>query len=124
GVSEVARMAGLRVSQLFRWRNELCKHAEASMAPFVPVEIGSSVRLREVAESSLATTAGRRGKSQGFIEIDLGTGQRVRSMATLIINSITIVTAATFATGYVLQFAMDQPNKLISMRRVRSGVAQ
>lgn len=33
-VSEVARMAGLHVSQLFRWRKELCKHGEASMAPF------------------------------------------------------------------------------------------
>ncbi|HVR58097.1 MAG TPA: transposase, partial [Pseudolabrys sp.] len=41
-VSEVARMAGLHVSQLFRWRKELCKHGEASTAPFVPVEIGPS----------------------------------------------------------------------------------
>ncbi|MCP1838576.1 transposase-like protein [Bradyrhizobium sp. USDA 4524] len=39
-VSEVARVAGLHVSQLFRWRKELCRHGEASIAPFVPVEIG------------------------------------------------------------------------------------
>ncbi|WP_128948614.1 transposase [Bradyrhizobium nanningense] len=31
-VSEVARMAGLHVSQLFRWRKELCKQGEASIA--------------------------------------------------------------------------------------------
>ncbi|WP_420809184.1 transposase [Bradyrhizobium zhanjiangense] len=30
-VSEGARMAGLHVSQLFRWRKELCKHSEASI---------------------------------------------------------------------------------------------
>jgi transposase len=77
-VSEVARVAGLHVSQLFRWRKELCKHAEASIAPFVPVEIGLSVPSREVAEASLVTTSGRRRKNQGIIEIDLGTGPRIR----------------------------------------------
>src|SRR6478735_4804982 len=63
-VSEVARMAGLHVSQLFRWRKELCKHGEASTAPFVPVEI--------------LPLAARRRKSQGIIEIDLGSGHRIR----------------------------------------------
>jgi transposase len=77
-VSEVARAAGLHVSQLFRWRKELCKQAEASVAPFVPVEIGLSVPPREVAEAPLATTSERRRKSQGIIEIDLGTGPRIR----------------------------------------------
>jgi transposase len=73
-VSEVARVAGLHVSQLFRWRKELCRHGEASIAPFVPVEIGPSA---EVAEAPLTTTA-RRRKSQGIIEIDLGSGHRIR----------------------------------------------
>lgn len=77
-VSEVARIAGLHVSQLFRWRKELCKHGEASMAPFVPVEIGSSVPPREVAEAPLTTTAARRRQSHGIIEIDLGSGHRIR----------------------------------------------
>ena len=77
-VSEVARMAGLHVSQLFRWRKELCKHAEASIAPFVPVEIGSSVPPRAVAEAPLTTTAPRRRKRHGIIEIDLGSGHRIR----------------------------------------------
>ena len=74
-VSEVARMAGLHVSQLFRW---VCKHGEASIAPFVPVEIGPSVPPREVAEAPLTTTAARRRKSVGIIEIDLGSGHRIR----------------------------------------------
>lgn len=75
-VSEVARLAGLHVSQLFRWRKELCKHGEASIAPFVPVEIGPSVPPR--AEAPLTTAAVRRRKSQGIIEIDLGSGHRIR----------------------------------------------
>ena len=76
-VSEVARMAGLHVSQLFRWRKELCKHGGASIAPFVPVAIGPSAPPREVAEAPLTTTA-RRRKSQCIIEIDLGSGHRIR----------------------------------------------
>ncbi|WP_166298498.1 IS66-like element accessory protein TnpA [Bradyrhizobium sp. 2S1] len=66
-VSEVARVAGLHVSQLFRWRKELCRHGEASIAPFVPVEIGPSALPREVAEAALTPTA-RRRKSQGIID--------------------------------------------------------
>ncbi|MCK1624879.1 transposase [Bradyrhizobium sp. 160] len=77
-VSEVARMAGLHVSQLFRWRKELCKHGEASIAPFVSVEIGPSVPPQEVAEALLTATAVRRRKNQGIIEIDLGSGRRIR----------------------------------------------
>ena len=76
-VSEVARVAGLHVSQLFRWRKELCRHGAASAAPFVPVEIGP-VPPREVAEAPLTTTAVRRRKSHGIIEIDLGSGHRIR----------------------------------------------
>ncbi|MET4295780.1 transposase [Bradyrhizobium sp. LB8.2] len=76
-VSEVARMAGLHVSQLFRWRKDLCKQSHTSIAPFMPVEIGPPVLPREVAEVPLTMTA-RRRKSQGIIEIDLGGGHRIR----------------------------------------------
>lgn len=71
-------MAGLHVSQLFRWRKELCKHGETSIAPLVPVEIGPSVPPRDVAESPLTTAPARRRRSQGIIEIDLGSGHRIR----------------------------------------------
>lgn len=76
-VSEVARVAGFHVSQLLRWRKELCRHGEASIAPFVPVEIGPSAPPREVTEAPLTTTA-RRRRSRGIIEIDLGSGHRIR----------------------------------------------
>ena len=72
-------MAGLHVSQLFRWRKELCKHGETSIAPLVPVEIGPSVAPRDAGEAPLTTvTPGRRGRSQGIIEIDLSSGHRIR----------------------------------------------
>jgi transposase len=77
-VSEVARMAGLHVSQLFRWRKELCNHGETSVAPLVPVEIGPSVPPRDVAEAPLTTAPARRRKSQGIIEIDLSSGHCIR----------------------------------------------
>ncbi len=77
-VSEVARMAGLHVSQLFRWRKELCKHGKTSVAPFVPVEIGPSVPARDVAQARSATASACRRKSQGIIEIDPDSGHRIR----------------------------------------------
>ena len=77
-VSEVARMAGLHVSQLFRWRKELCKRSETSIAPLVPVKIGPSVVPRGVAEAPLTTAPERRRRSQGIIEIDLSSGHRIR----------------------------------------------
>jgi transposase len=76
GVSEVARAAGIHVSQLFRWRKELCVRSEASVAPLVPVEIVPSPRPRKAEEPSSTTV--RRHASQGIIEIELGGGCCVR----------------------------------------------
>jgi hypothetical protein len=56
-----AYLHGLHVSQLFRWRKELCNHGETSIAPLVPVEIGPSVPPRDVAEAPLTTAPARRG---------------------------------------------------------------
>jgi transposase len=74
-VSEVARAAGLHVSQLFKWRKQLCKRATASTVPLVPVEIIPSSPSREADEPSL-TAIGRKGP--GIIEIELSGGHRVR----------------------------------------------
>lgn len=74
---EPRRLTASACRLLFRWRKELCKHSEASIAPFVPVAIGSSVPMQEAAEASVTTTAVRRPRSQGIIEIYLGRGQRV-----------------------------------------------
>ena len=60
--SEVARSAGIYVSQLFRWRKEICKRADAGVPRLVPVEIA----------------APRWGRMRGIIEIELGRGRRIR----------------------------------------------
>jgi transposase len=77
-VSEVARAAGLHVSQLFKWRKELCKRGEASVAPLIPVEIGPSARPGEADEPSSTMVPARRRRNQGVIEIELDGGHRVR----------------------------------------------
>ncbi|SMF83106.1 IS66-like element accessory protein TnpA, partial [Tistlia consotensis] len=50
-VSEVARSAGLHVSQLFRWRKQLCTRIDAPPAPesqaLVPVQIVPDEGSRE-----------------------------------------------------------------------------
>ncbi|MER8665446.1 transposase [Mesorhizobium sp. M1148] len=38
-VSEIARSAGIHVSQLFRWRKELCQISAPSVPQLVPVEV-------------------------------------------------------------------------------------
>ncbi|MQX79064.1 transposase [Sinorhizobium medicae] len=38
-VSEIARLAGIHVSQLFRWRKELCQISAPSVPRLVPVEV-------------------------------------------------------------------------------------
>lgn len=75
-VSDVARAAGIHVSQLFRWRKELCKLSEASVAPLMPVAIVPPPPQMD--ELSLTPTPARRRRSQGIIEIELGDGHRVR----------------------------------------------
>jgi transposase len=76
-VSEVARSAGLHVSQLFKWRKELCKRSDTIVAGLVPVEIVASP-LKQVEGPASIATAERRRKKGGIIEIELGSGHRVR----------------------------------------------
>ncbi|WP_411780313.1 transposase [Bradyrhizobium sp. UFLA01-814] len=82
-VSEVARMAGLHVSQLFRWRNELCKHGETSIAPLVPVEIEPSVPPRDVAEAPLTRGPARRRRTRASSRSILVADTASGAMATL-----------------------------------------
>jgi transposase len=67
--SEVAREAGIHASQLFRWRQELCKRAPAPVA-FNPVVVAP---VPEPATSSLPAPS-----SEGMIEIEFATGGRMR----------------------------------------------
>jgi transposase len=64
--SEVARAAGIHVSQLFRWRQQLC-----GAAPATPVFAPVMVAPGPGAAAALPTT-------QPAIEIEFATGARMR----------------------------------------------
>ena len=65
--SEVARAAGIHVSQLFRWRQQLCERVQIPAA-FNPVAIAA-----EPAPASPAAS-----EPGGTIEIEFATGGRMR----------------------------------------------
>jgi transposase len=75
--SVVARAAGIHVSQLFRWRKELCDRVDAGASQLVPVEIVPAAAILPAIEAP-ASSAGRRRRKSGIIEIELGGGRRVR----------------------------------------------
>src|SRR3954468_16695906 len=75
--SEIARSAGLHVSQLFRWRKRLCERIAPEAPTFLPVMI------RPPADGSPASATSaprrkRRARREGRIEIELVSGDRVR----------------------------------------------
>lgn len=72
--SEVARSAGIHVSQLFRWRKDLCTGVEPAVPSLVPVEVVPAA----VASPPSIPAVGQRGRRTGIIEIELGGGRRVR----------------------------------------------
>lgn len=74
--SEVARSAGIHVSQLFRWRKDLCDRVDAASSQLIPVEIAPAVATPAVEAPSVSP--GRRRRKSGIIEIEPGGGQRVR----------------------------------------------
>jgi transposase len=76
-VSEVARSAGIHVSQLFRWRKDLCDRVDAGSSQLVPVEIVPAVAMPPAVKVPSASP-GRRRRKSGIIEIELGGGRRVR----------------------------------------------
>jgi len=74
-VSEVARSAGIHVSQLFRWRKDLCDRVDAGSSQLVPVEIVPAFVPPAV---EAPAPPSRRSRKSGIIEIELGGGRRVR----------------------------------------------
>jgi transposase len=71
--SEVARSANIHVSQLFRWRKQLCERAVPRAPALIPVAIVPDAPA--VAEAATPTRSRRRA---GVIEIGLSGGRRVR----------------------------------------------
>lgn len=77
-VSEVARSAGIHVSQLFRWRKDLCDRVDAGSSQLVPVEIVPAAMPSAIETPAPSAPSGRHRRKSGIIEIDLGGGHRVR----------------------------------------------
>ena len=79
--SEVARAAGIHVSQLFRWRKDLCDRIAPPAPQFLPVVMEPEPPSSPAPETRTPTRQrGRprgRGK-RGIIEIELVGGKRVR----------------------------------------------
>ena len=79
-LSETAREAGIHVSQLFRWRKELCRIGDPSMpvsSTLVPVIVSEVAPAAQPAASEApASSQPRRKRSD--VTIDLGRGRRVR----------------------------------------------
>jgi transposase len=73
--SEVARAAGIHVSQLFRWRQQLCGAASAAAA-FSPVVVGPVP-----------------GAMQPAIEIEFATGARMRLMGPVEASTVKVMVA-------------------------------
>lgn len=77
--SEVARSAGIHVSQLFRWRKDLCERVDVGATQLVPVEIVPAATAPDVELPPPSTVAAGKGRrKRGIIEIELGGGRRVR----------------------------------------------
>lgn len=70
--SEVARSAGLHVSQLFRWRKQLCERVEPSPPALIPVAVVPDTPV------PAETAPARSRRRAGVIEIGLSGGRRVR----------------------------------------------
>jgi transposase len=77
-LSEIARLAGIHVSQLFRWRKELCQIEEPrpeTASTLVPVIVSEAAPAVQPAAPETPVPP-RRKRSD--VMIDLGRGRRVR----------------------------------------------
>ena len=81
--SAVAREAGIHVSQLFRWRQELCQRDEAAAATFAAV----TVSPEPVSAPALPAPS-------GVIEIEFANGARVRITGSVDAGTISAAVAA------------------------------
>lgn len=75
-VSEIARSAGIHVSQLFRWRKELCQISAPRVPHLVPVEVVET--LPAPPTPAEPTPVSRPPKKASIVTIDLGNGRRLR----------------------------------------------
>ena len=79
-LSEIARAAGIHVSQLFRWRKELCQIEEPrpeTASTLVPVILSEAQPAAPPISSEPPVPSHSRRK-RSDVTIDLGRGRRVR----------------------------------------------
>jgi transposase len=74
-VSEIARSAGIHVSQLFRWRKQLCEVVAPSVPQLVPVKIAAAAPSEPPVEPQPVSRSRRK---PSMVTIELGGGRRVR----------------------------------------------
>ena len=76
--SEIARAAGLHVSQLFRWRKRLCERIAPASAPtFLPMTVEPAAAMPAPLVPKRRARQ-RRARREGRIEIELASGDRLR----------------------------------------------
>jgi transposase len=85
--SEVAREAGIHTSQLFRWRQELCKRAPAPVA-FNPVAVAP---VHEAAALPLPVPS---PEQAGTVEIEFATGGRMRITGSVDSSTVSVLLKA------------------------------
>ncbi|MGF6160661.1 transposase [Ensifer sp. KUDG1] len=79
-ISEIARAAGIHVSQLFRWRKELCQIEEPRIelaTTLVPVIVSETAPPGSPATPEPPTPSHPRRK-RSDVTIELGRGRRIR----------------------------------------------
>ena len=99
-LSEIARSAGIHVSQLFRWRKEFCRiegPATQMESRLVPVIVSDSVSAAQPASPEPSSAPRPRRKSSAVV-IELGSGRRVRVDSDI----------DTDVLGHILDVVMDQ----------------
>lgn len=74
--SEIARSAGVHVSQLFRWRQQLCERVTPPLPAFVPVIVDPSAEPASPPDAPLPRK--RKASRESRIEIELASGDRLR----------------------------------------------
>jgi len=75
-VSEIAQSAGIHVSQLFRWRKELCQISAPSVTQLVPVEVVEALPVP--ASPTEPPPVSRPRKKASMATIELGGSRRLR----------------------------------------------
>ena len=89
--SEVAREAGIHTSQLFRWRQELCKKMPAPVA-------FNAVAVAPLPEPATLPSPAPSPEQAGMVEIEFATGGRMRITGSVDASTVSAVVKALAKT--------------------------